>query len=70
MKTLFIGGGNMASALIGGLIARGRSPASLAVVEPVAAQRDRLAARFPGVALHAAVGADAVHGVALAVLAV
>ena len=70
MTTLFIGGGNMASALIGGLIARGRSPASLAVVEPVAAQRDRLAARFPGVALHAEVGAGVVRGVALVVLAV
>jgi pyrroline-5-carboxylate reductase len=70
MTTLFIGGGNMASALIGGLIARGRSPTALAVVEPVAAQRDRLAARFPGVALHAEVGADVLRGVALVVLAV
>ena len=43
MTTLFIGGGNMASALIGGLIARGRAASSLAVVEPVEAQRDRLA---------------------------
>jgi pyrroline-5-carboxylate reductase len=70
MTTLFIGGGNMASALIGGLLARGRTAGSLAVVEPVEAQRDRLAARFPGVALHAAVGADAVRGATLVVLAV
>jgi pyrroline-5-carboxylate reductase len=70
MTTLFIGGGNMASALVGGLIARGRPAASIAVVEPLAAQRDRLAARFPGVAVHAAVDADAARGAALVVLAV
>jgi pyrroline-5-carboxylate reductase len=70
MTTLFIGGGNMASALVGGLIARGTPAPSVAVVEPVAAQRDRLAARFPGVALHAAVDADAVRGASLVVLAV
>jgi pyrroline-5-carboxylate reductase len=39
----FIGGGNMASALIGGLLKAGRPAASLRVVEPDAAQRTRLA---------------------------
>jgi pyrroline-5-carboxylate reductase len=38
----FIGGGNMASAIIGGLVASGRSGASILVVEPLAAQRERL----------------------------
>jgi pyrroline-5-carboxylate reductase len=38
----FIGGGNMASAMIGGLIAGGRSGASIVVVEPFEAQRDKL----------------------------
>ncbi len=43
---VFIGGGNMASALIGGLLQAGRSAASVRVVEPVAAQRDKLAQQF------------------------
>ncbi|MDP1533550.1 MAG: pyrroline-5-carboxylate reductase [Rubrivivax sp.] len=42
----FIGGGNMASALIGGLLKAGRAPASIVVVEPFEAQRDKLAASF------------------------
>jgi pyrroline-5-carboxylate reductase len=43
-RIAFIGGGNMAGALIGGLVASGRDPADLVVVEPLAAQRERLAA--------------------------
>ena len=66
----FIGGGNMASAIIGGLIARGTRPADVRVVEPVAAQRERLAARFTGVVLHAAVVPDAIAGADTVVLAV
>jgi pyrroline-5-carboxylate reductase len=46
VKLAFIGGGNMASALIGGLVARGMRPAAIAVVETVPAARRRLAARF------------------------
>lgn len=42
----FIGGGNMAAALIGGLIRAGHDPARLQVVEPVESQRERLAAQF------------------------
>lgn len=42
----FIGGGNMAGALIGGLLQRGRQPEDLVVVEPWAPQRDKLAAQF------------------------
>ncbi len=38
----FIGGGNMASAVIGGLVAGGHSGASIFVVEPFEAQRERL----------------------------
>jgi pyrroline-5-carboxylate reductase len=44
--TAFIGGGNMASALIGGLIASGRDPASIRVVEPGEGQRRVLRERF------------------------
>ena len=50
----FIGGGNMASALIGGLVRAGRAPASLLVIDPGAAQRDKLAADFGVRALPAA----------------
>jgi pyrroline-5-carboxylate reductase len=42
----FIGGGNMASALIGGLLKSGRTPRSIQVVEPSEAQRQRLAQQF------------------------
>ncbi len=42
----FIGGGNMAGALIGGLLRAGRSAATLRVVEPSDSQRARLAAEF------------------------
>ena len=42
----FIGGGNMASSLIGGLIADGYAPQTLNVSEPDEAKRDALAERF------------------------
>lgn len=42
----FIGGGNMAAALIGGLVRAGHDPALLQVVEPVPGQRERLSAQF------------------------
>ncbi len=46
MKITFIGGGNMAVALLGGLIAKGHAPAGMRVVEIQAGARARLAARF------------------------
>lgn len=52
----FVGGGNMATALIGGLVRSGHDPAALVVVEPSDAQRERLA-REHGV--HAQPAADA-----------
>ena len=64
----FIGGGNMASALIGGLVRSGRAPQSILVVDPGEAQRARLQADF-GVRTQA--GADAaLAGAALVVWAV
>ena len=38
----FIGGGNMATAIIGGLLRQGRAAASILVIDPVAEQRERL----------------------------
>ena len=50
----FIGGGNMASALIGGLVRSGRPSDSILVVEPYDAQRDKLHQQFGVVPLAAA----------------
>ena len=48
-RLVLVGGGRMGEALLGGLIAGGWGSASeFAVVEPVAARRDELAARYPG----------------------
>jgi len=64
----FIGGGNMARSLIGGLVARGRAPGSLRVAEPVQALREVLAADF-GVGARAT-AAEAADGAGTWVLAV
>ena len=66
-RIAFIGGGNMASAVIGGLLASGLPAAAISVVEPLEAARARLAAL--GVqALPAA--SDALRGATLLVWAV
>jgi len=52
----FVGGGNLASALIGGMIANGAKARSIVVVEPVAAARRRLATKLK---LRAVPAADA-----------
>lgn len=44
--TVFVGGGNMATALVGGLRRAGTDAARILVVDPAAAQRERLAADF------------------------
>ncbi len=64
----FIGGGNMARSLIGGLITQGHVPASIRVAEPVAVLRDALHADF-GVTVFDN-GAAAVTGASAWVLAV
>lgn len=54
----FIGGGNMAGAILGGLIRKGHAPAQIEVVEPFEAARDKLKQQY-------AVHAQAAPGVAL-----
>lgn len=68
LPIVFIGGGNMARSLIGGLIARGVAADAIRVVEPVDALRDGLRADF-GVAVSAD-ARDAVDGARACVLAV
>ncbi len=46
MNIHFIGGGNMAQAIIGGLLAKGHDAASITVTEPLAATRQRLEQEF------------------------
>ncbi len=70
MNLLFIGGGNMATALVGGLVARGMPASDVRIVEPNADARARLQRRFPGIALFEASSQRAASGVALVVLAV
>ena len=56
MKIGFLGGGNMATALIGGLIAKGQDPRSIAVIEMAPVARERLAAKYP---IHLSTAPDA-----------
>jgi pyrroline-5-carboxylate reductase len=46
MRLAFIGGGNMSTALVGGLLARGAVAAELSVADPSVAQLDRLRREF------------------------
>jgi len=48
-KIGFIGGGNMARALVGGLVSSGYDPANLRIAEPSADRRDTLAAELADV---------------------
>lgn len=65
-KIVFIGGGNMASAIIDGLLGQGREQADFLVIEPYAPTREALRAR--GLACQESVG-PAVADAALCVLA-
>jgi pyrroline-5-carboxylate reductase len=69
MKVLFVGGGNMAAAMVGGLTARGLDAASIGVVEPRPEARDDLAGRF-GVKVFASVASAPVALAETVVMAV
>ncbi len=64
----FIGGGNMARSLVGGLVAKGSPGSAIRVAEPVAALRDALQADFGASTFDNA--GEAVHGAATWVMAV
>lgn len=65
-KIVFIGGGNMASAIIDGLLGQGRPLADFLVIEPYAPTRDALSAR--GLSCRESVGPE-IADAALCVLA-
>ena len=65
----FIGGGQMARAIVAGLLAGGHPAASIRVADPSAAQRESLLRDFPGIAVHPG-NAAAADGAATWVLAV
>jgi pyrroline-5-carboxylate reductase len=68
MRLAFIGGGNMARAIVGGLVARGTRGSDIGVVEPEALARLKLVADF-GVATYEKPG-DALGAARTAVFAV
>lgn len=68
LPIVFIGGGNMAGAIIGGLVRQGLAPGRIAVVEPFAETRERLRSQHGVVALP--VASDALAGAQLVVWAV
>src|SRR6516225_10975918 len=67
-RLVFVGGGNMAGAILGGLLAAGRARASVVVVEPHAPQAALVRERF-GVQVEAA-GGPALRGATTVVWAV
>jgi len=47
-KVAFVGGGNMARALVGGMLVAGYAPNHILISEPLDGHRERLANEFPG----------------------
>ncbi|MGH8272262.1 MAG: pyrroline-5-carboxylate reductase [Gammaproteobacteria bacterium] len=67
-RIAFIGGGNMAQSLVGGLIAAGHAAETIAIAEPDPTRRERLK-RYAGASITAD-NAEVVAGATLVVLAV
>lgn len=57
-RLAFIGGGNMASAILGGLIREGMAPSQVTIIEPFAETAAKLKAAW-GVEVHASASAEA-----------
>lgn len=68
-KVAFIGGGNMARALAGGMLAAGYEPSHILISEPLAAHRDTLESEFPGAVIRDD-NSEVVHEAECIVLAV
>jgi len=68
-KVAFIGGGNMARALAGGMLAAGYEPGHILISEPLAEHRNSLAEEFPGTIVRDS-NADVVQQAECIVLAV
>jgi pyrroline-5-carboxylate reductase len=70
MNITLIGGGNMATALIGGLVSGGADAREFRVVEPFRGQQDKLVGLFPGIGIFGEATAGAVDGADVVVFAV
>jgi pyrroline-5-carboxylate reductase len=70
MNITFIGGGNMATAIIGGLVNGGADARDFRVVEPLRAQQDKLVSLFPGIGIFGEASAGAADGADIVVMVV
>ncbi|MCL2871393.1 MAG: pyrroline-5-carboxylate reductase [Betaproteobacteria bacterium] len=70
MRSVFIGGGAMATALISGMVSSGKSAADIKVIDPAEAQRTKLTAAFPQVRCYERMGSALFARVDVVVLAV
>jgi pyrroline-5-carboxylate reductase len=68
-RVAFIGGGNMARALVGGMLVAGYKPSHILISEPLAEHRESLAEEFPGTVIREN-NADIVKNAECIVLAV
>jgi pyrroline-5-carboxylate reductase len=70
MNITFVGGGNMATALIGRMIGKGADPRDFRVIEPLQGAQEKLGARFPGIGIFGEASPGAVEGADLVLMAV